>query len=645
MHSPRENPQPTKTSATSATSAMSATRHGLVRLVILAALLCSTAGFLFYEQEIPVPEETIPRVDRTGDYVSSDTCKKCHPGAHASWHNTFHRTMTQVVSPETVVGDFDGKDYQVGDITYNFYRDGDLFMVDAKKKNTMGNVRSLPNFPRRVVMSTGSHHYQAYWVPNLKRQPIEIPLYYNIAEQRWIPKQKSVIEPPDTPGNSAHWNSHCINCHSTGGMPFFDEERMVADSRVADFGISCEACHGPGREHVKHHQNALNRYMQHLRGGPDPTIVNPEHCTTEVSVMICGRCHSSSQPIDLVSARKEGIQYRAGNDDLAEHLTFADFDNLDELEDYYGKDRPKIEGVETPTEGHTFSKVFWNDGTCRIGGDEYNAHIKSPCYLQGELTCLSCHSMHDSDPNDQLAAMMDTNEACLQCHSSYRDNLSAHTHHAADSSGSLCYNCHMPNTSYALSTAMRSHRIDSPDVQRSADTGRPDACNLCHLDKSLAWAGDYLSEWYGQSPPKLTAEQQELPASILWLLKGDAIQRAVTAWHFGWTPALTASDNTWQAPFLVQLLTDPYDQVRFIAHRALRAVPGYTPNEFPFDFLASDDAHQADQTTARTKWQAENPPGSEAAERIIELIGNEPLNAFLERMSAARDDTAVEIPE
>ena len=620
-------------------------RPGLVRLIVLGAMLCSTAGFLFYERELPVPEGAIPKVDRTGDYVSADTCKKCHPGAHASWHDTFHRTMTQVVSPETVAGDFDGRDYEVEGITYNFFRDGDLFMVDAKKKNTMGKMRSLPNFPRRVVMSTGSHHYQAYWVPNLKRQPIEIPLYYNIKEQRWIPKQKSVIEPPGTPGNSAHWNSHCINCHSTGGMPYFDENRMVADSRVADFGISCEACHGPGREHVEYHQNALNRYQQHLSGEPDPTIVNPERCTTEVSVMICGRCHSSSQPLDLEAARKEGIQYRAGNDDLAQHLIFADFENLPEVEDYYGKNKKSGDNAETPAEEHTFSKAFWKDGTCRIGGDEYNAHIKSPCYLQGELTCLSCHSMHNSDPNDQLAAMMDTNEACLQCHDSFRDNLAAHTHHAADSSGSLCYNCHMPNTSYALSNAMRSHRIDSPSVQRSADTGRPDACNLCHLDKSLAWAGEYLSQWYGQAPATLTAEQSELPASLLWLLKGDALQRAITAWHLGWQPAITASGSHWQAPFLMQLLTDPYAQVRFIAHRALREISGYTPVEFPYDFLANKQDLQTKQEEGQRKWAHENPPGSELSERIIELIGDQPLTAFLKRMSESRDNTAIEIPE
>jgi hypothetical protein len=53
--------------------------------------------------------EEIPRVGRPGDgFVGSDACRACHPGAHASWHDTYHRTMTQVTSPESVTGDFDG---------------------------------------------------------------------------------------------------------------------------------------------------------------------------------------------------------------------------------------------------------------------------------------------------------------------------------------------------------------------------------------------------------------------------------------------------------------------------------------------------------------------------------------------------------
>src|SRR5690349_9588314 len=52
--------------------------------------------------------QTLPREGRTGGYVSSDRCQVCHPSQYESWHKTFHRTMTQVARPETVIGNFDG---------------------------------------------------------------------------------------------------------------------------------------------------------------------------------------------------------------------------------------------------------------------------------------------------------------------------------------------------------------------------------------------------------------------------------------------------------------------------------------------------------------------------------------------------------
>ena len=69
-----------------------------------------------------------------------------------------------------------------------------------------------------------------------------------------------------------------------------------------------------------------------------------------------------------------------------------------------------------------------------------------------------------------------------------RNQISAHTHHRAESSGSRCYNCHMPRTTFGLLHAMRSHQVSVPTVKESLDHGRPNACNLCHLDKTLAWS-------------------------------------------------------------------------------------------------------------------------------------------------------------
>src|SRR6185369_16581920 len=40
-------------------------------------------------------------------YAGSSACRACHPANYASWHRTFHRTMTQEASAQSVLGDFE----------------------------------------------------------------------------------------------------------------------------------------------------------------------------------------------------------------------------------------------------------------------------------------------------------------------------------------------------------------------------------------------------------------------------------------------------------------------------------------------------------------------------------------------------------
>src|SRR5690606_33699925 len=104
---------------------------------------------------------------------------------------------------------------------------------------------------------------------------------------------------------------------------------------------------------------------------------------------------------------------------------------------------------------------------------------------------------------------------------------------------------------------------------------RPNACNLCHLDQTLAWTADYLAEWHGQERVELDDDQQELSAALLLGLRGDAGQRALIAWHLGWEPAQEVSGTDWMPPMLGQLLEDPYAAVRFIGRRSLRTLPTF----------------------------------------------------------------------
>ena len=68
-----------------------------------------------------------------------------------------------------------------------------------------------------------------------------------------------MLHPPSDPlfSETGHWNSTCIACHATHGKPEFDTpfgsqpiETQVVETTVAEFGIACEACHGPSAEHA-----------------------------------------------------------------------------------------------------------------------------------------------------------------------------------------------------------------------------------------------------------------------------------------------------------------------------------------------------------------------------------------------------------
>jgi hypothetical protein len=213
----------------------------------------------------------------------------------------------------------------------------------------------------------------------------------------------------------------------------------------------------------------------------------------------------------------------------------------------------------------------------------------------------------DDDPrplaewaDDQLGAGMDGNAACLQCHDIYRTNLTAHTKHAPESSGSSCYNCHMPYTTYGLLKTIRSHTISNPSATETVDAGRPNACNLCHLDKTLEWTADSLNRWYGTPKPELGEDERSTAASVLWTLRGDAGQRAIAAQAMAWSPAQQVSGTSWMAPHLATLLDDPYDAVRFIAIRSLRTLPGFA--DFQFNFVAPGSERRQAQLRTMAAW-------------------------------------------
>ena len=392
------------------------------------------------------------------------------------------------------------------------------------------------------------------------------------------------------------WNGVCVACHTTNGQPQFDTPfgsqpiaTQTADTRAAEFGVSCEACHGPSEEHARANRSPLRRYAMHFSGRPDPTIVQPMRLSPRRSSQVCGQCHAFWEfpdPQRERQANAHGLPYRPGDELAATRFIVQPTKNLDS---------PAMKAFLEADAGF-IRDIFWSDGMVRATGREYNGLIDSPCYKNATdekrtLSCFSCHTMHKTADDaratsewadDQLAPSASGNGACVQCHAMAPQTVEAHTRHRADSAGSSCYNCHMPYTTYGLLKTIRSHQISSPSVQATLDTGRPNACNLCHLDKTLAWTADVSrGNGHGTATPPLGDDEQSVAASLLWLLKGDAGQRAIVAQSMGWAAAQQASGNGWLAPYLALMARDSYDAVRYIAARSQRTLPRFDRNQLP----------------------------------------------------------------
>jgi predicted CXXCH cytochrome family protein len=620
-------------------------RLSLLALALIATFLAG--AFLWHKRtqhRLALRQQLVtanPHLGRSDDYVSSDKCQACHAKEYDSWHRSYHRTMTQVAGAKTVQGNFRNVSLELGEDLFRLDQRGEEFWVEmpdpiwALQKNAPPGQKP-PQVRRRVGLLTGSHHMQVCWVPSgYGNLQVVVPFAWLIADQRWVPFHQTFLRDPAIAPFPQFWNSTCINCHSTGPLPRTEKNAALVDTRVGEFGIACESCHGPGEEHVRVNRDPLTRY-RHRFAGMDPSIVNPQKLSPKRSSQICGQCHGIKWVSNRLDWSQNGFRYRPGHDlDATDPI----------IRPAQAKDQPWVtHGLKADPQ--FVVQRYWPDGMVRVSGREYNGLVESPCHQRGELSCLSCHSMHQSKPDDQLAIGMESNQACLQCHSEFASRLEAHTHHRRHSSGSLCYNCHMPHTTYGLLKAIRSHQIDSPNVQTSKATARPNACNLCHLDRTLAWTAQHLSQWYGQlSPARMDAEDKELSAALVWLLKGDAGQRALAAWSMGWEPARQISGEDWLAPYLGQLLEDPYSAVRYIAHRSMRQLAGF--ENFPFDFTSGKAEQQRARQAALDLWrQARSDMAPRQNFSALLLEANGALNHMaVTRLLQQRDNRSIDLQE
>jgi hypothetical protein len=551
--------------------------------------------------------------------------------------------MTQVATPATLpetMGNlelaFNGRDYKTE-------RRGDKVFVRSRPEG--GSYGE----PQQVVLLTGSHTLQIPWLEIGQGRTLQqFPFAYIVAEKMWAPVTQTFLIPPDLKEyySVGAWNGACMDCHVTQGQSRF-VDGFKWDSQVAEFGISCEACHSEGHEHIARNRNPIRRFKLHLTTKTDSTVTHPARLKGPESALTCGQCHSVwafNNMSDKIDFNRHGAGFRPGAHDLSQRFVVQP----------NAPDHTEQKDFIRSTEPDFFQNRFWGDGMIRVTGREFNGVQASPCFRGGEFSCISCHEMHldSSGQTDahtwartgQLKPKMDSDAACLQCHKDMSARLVEHTHHAADSSGSRCYNCHMPRTTFGLLHAMRSHQVSSPTVQESIAHGRPNACNLCHLNQTLAWTAQTLHTWYNQPVPELSEDDRTIAAAVQWILKGDAGQRALIAWGMGWEDAQKVAGRDWLYPYLIYSLTDPYAAVRFDAWKSLQTLPGFSG--FPFIYTATDRSLSNAAALAYEKYlrQARDPNTIHRPETAIDSEGGFRKDVF-EKLRSERDNKPIILAE
>jgi predicted CXXCH cytochrome family protein len=371
-----------------------------------------------------------------GQYAGSASCKSCHEGIYQRWQKT---RMANVVVDPREHSEAIIPDFSKPDPLLTFGKDQIAFVYGSKWKQRYFTKKGGDYYPLPAQWDVTNKVWRAYKV---KPGTDWWTSYY----------PDDNMERPTGPT--------CDGCHSVN--------YNVATKQVTEWNVGCEKCHGPGAEHAKN-PTAAN-------------IIDPARLNYVDANNTCFQCHTQGQPLMKASAGK-AYDWPVG------------FEMGKKLDDYWKLEERKL--------GETTFTHF-ADGTAHKNRMQGNDFVNNAMYTHG-ITCFTCHDAHGTEHDALLRKP--SSELCLDCHGPKSPNgprgasLQEHTHHKEGATGSDCLACHMPKIEQTIADVnVRSHtfRFVTP-----AETGAlkvPNACNVCHKDRSTQWAAEGLKAW-GQFSP------------------------------------------------------------------------------------------------------------------------------------------------
>jgi predicted CXXCH cytochrome family protein len=410
-------------------------RAGLVTLILLVLV----GGGIFADWWICLPEDT------QSTYVGRASCAECHAQEMKLWTGSDHDLAMDLATPETVLGDFDNAQLTHLGITSRMYRQDGTYMI-----HTEGPDGKMHDYPIKYVL--GVRPLQQYMVeidrpagtPDHEVTRVQVlRVSWDTEQQQWF-----YLSPPDVdeklaPDDPLHWtqagqnwNHMCADCHSTNVHKNFDIQTKTYHTTFSEIDVSCETCHGPASTHV---QLARSRslFWDRRLGYGLPQLKSDD---SRVEIESCAPCHSRRHVVCP--------DYRPGESYYQNYVN-----ELLESETYY-------------PDGQILDEVY-----------VYGSFLQSKMYQQG-VRCTDCHDPHSGRLKHE------GNKVCTSCHQHdpAKYDTPAHHRHEPESTGSLCVECHIPESPFMEVDPRRDHSFRVPRPDLSVKLRTPNACTGCHLE-------------------------------------------------------------------------------------------------------------------------------------------------------------------
>lgn len=447
-------------------------------------------------------------------YVGRQTCQSCHQEQHDKFLQSHHHQALAVVGPETVLANFDDQMLEHDGLVSRFLRRDGNYIV-----RTEGHDGAMAEFQVRFVLAY--HPLQQYLVQVVKdRPPANRPpapekpataphmihpasegglpalqvlrLCWDVEQRRWfylrpedVAEKLEPADPLHWTGVTQRWNTSCAACHSTHLEKKFDVRHATFGTTFSDVDVSCEACHGPGSEHVALAQAPwYARDLQNYSG-----LISLKSATAAQQVELCASCHSRRR---LLS---EDVHQ---SPQMADHLLYEPMSR----ETYF-------------VDGQIKDEVF-----------EVGSYLQSKMYSKG-IRCTDCH-----DPHTAKTYFPD-NRLCTSCHQHPAGVYDSPQHHghAGNGPGTRCVDCHMPTRHYMEVDPRHDHSIRIPRPDLSLTLGTPNACTGCHVDgkrlpTELAAQAVRYQDWQRLAEAGQPEIQQEIERVNRWAAETVATWRA-----------------------------------------------------------------------------------------------------------------------